>query len=72
MELGQAEYMIREWKKDSVTDEALIMASKKDEDEIQFYRNNLEWLLILFEGSMDEKIFEMMMDKLNFDAHDYI
>jgi hypothetical protein len=32
MELGQADYMIREWKKDSVTDQALIQATKKDED----------------------------------------
>ncbi len=57
MELGKAEYMIREWKNEGLGEEGLIQGSKKDEDEIKFYRNNLEWLLILFEGSMDEKIF---------------
>jgi hypothetical protein len=41
-------------------------------EDIQYYKNNLEWLLVLFEGSMDEKIFEMIMEKLNFEAQDYL
>ena len=71
MDLGKAEYMIRQWRREGVQ-EGKVRAGKNEEDELRFYRNNLEWLLMVFEGSMDEKIFEMMMDKLNFDSQDYL
>lgn len=35
-------------------------------EELARHKVNLEWLLQVFEGSMDEQIFEKFVQKLNF------
>ncbi len=44
-----------------------LSSQNKDElEELLRFKANLEWLLQVFEGSMDEQIFEKFMLKLNF------
>jgi hypothetical protein len=40
-------------------------------DELHRHKINLEWLLQVYEGSMDEQIFEKFIQKLNFDVQDW-
>lgn len=40
-------------------------------DELGRHKVNLEWLLQVYEGSMDEPIFEKFIQKLNFDVQDW-
>ena len=39
---------------------------KTKQKEVQDYKVLLEWLLIIFEGSMDEKVLESMIDRLDY------
>lgn len=40
-------------------------------EELARHKVNLEWLLQVFEGSMDEQIFEKFVQKLNFEVQDW-
>lgn len=40
-------------------------------EELARHKANLEWLLQVFEGSMDEQIFEKFVQKLSFEAQDW-
>lgn len=40
-------------------------------EELARHKANLEWLLQVFEGSMDEQIFEKFVQKLNFEGQDW-
>jgi hypothetical protein len=40
--------------------------NKEELEELLRFKINLEWLLQVFEGSMDEQIFEKFMLKLSF------
>lgn len=40
-------------------------------EELARHKANLEWLLQVFEGSMDEQIFEKFIQKLNFEVQDW-
>lgn len=44
----------------------LSSQNKEELEELLRFKANLEWLLQVFEGSMDEQIFEKFMLKLNF------
>ncbi len=49
-----------------------LSSQNKDElEELLRFKANLEWLLQVFEGSMDEQIFEKFMLKLNFEVQDW-
>jgi hypothetical protein len=47
LQIEKAQYMMKNFAKQK----------KEDFEELETYRMNLEWLLQVYEGSMDEKIF---------------
>ena len=49
----------------------LSSQNKEELEELLRFKANLEWLLQVFEGSMDEQIFEKFMLKLNFEVQDW-
>jgi hypothetical protein len=49
----------------------LSTQSAAELEELERYKVNLEWLLQVYEGSMDEQIFEKFIQKLNFDVQDW-
>lgn len=46
-------------------------AKKEELERLLFYKGNLEMLLQVYEGSMDENIFQSFLEKLNFEAVDW-
>jgi Asp-tRNA(Asn)/Glu-tRNA(Gln) amidotransferase C subunit len=66
------DYIIKVEKAEFLLNNYVSSHSSRDEaEELRRFKSNYECLLQVYEGSMDERIFESFVEKLNFEAADW-
>lgn len=65
--IDKAEYLLKHFLRENPQKNTKELSEgEKSQRKLEFYRRCLEWLLVVFEGSMDEKIFESILDRMDY------